>query len=550
MRLLPIVSQKSFAPVAKVSHPFGEPSVGGGEKTALARGIVTVLLTCLFMLSTAACGRETPPADVAGGEAVTAAPTGSEAGAESAENETTAPNLAEFDPANFDNPTTVTNEWMPLTPGTHFVYEGTTVEDDGEAVPHRIEVTITDLTKVIGDIDTVVSWDLDYTDNELVEAELAFYAQDKEGNVWRMGEYPEEYDTGELVVAPTWIHGLADARAGIHMLADPQPGTPSYAQGWGPAVDWTDQGQVDQVGQETCVPVDCYKDVLVIAETSQSEPDAFQLKYYARGVGNVRVGWRGEGEKTQEVLELVEYSQLSPEELAAARTEVLKLEQSAYENSKDVYAQTPPIASSELPADTAGASVATDTQAAETSVATPSAEIVVYTADLPESALYEFEVWEDAAAVEGELLGVTNYGDELDAPPENDPHVLFDVAVQAGMPYRCWVHMLVGAPNGKSQANVLWVQFSDAVDKDNNTVFQPETASYLTVQGPPQEGWTWAPCALADAADGAASLVYFANSGEVTVRIQAGMEGVGFDQFVLSSAQFLENSPDTAIVKK
>ena len=142
---------------------------------------------------------------------------------------------------------------------------------------------------MIGDVRTVVSWDLDYSDGELAEAELAFYAQDDDGNVWRMGEYPEEYDGGQIVDAPTWIHGIADARAGIHLQASPQPGTPSYAQGWGPAVDWTDRGQVDQMDQQICVPLDCYEGVLVIAETSQAESDAQQLKYYAPGVGNVHV---------------------------------------------------------------------------------------------------------------------------------------------------------------------------------------------------------------------------------------------------------------------
>ncbi len=186
----------------------------------------------------------------------------------------------------------------------------------------------------------VVSWDLDYSDGELAEAELAFYAQDDEGNVWRMGEYPEEYDAGQLVASPTWIHGLAEARAGIHMQANPALGTPSYAQGWGPAVDWTDRGQVDQMHQQICVPVDCYEDVLVIAETSQAEPDAQQLKYYAPGVGNVRVSWRGEGEKTKETLELVELVQLSPDALAEARAAARALEKSAYANSPDVYAHT------------------------------------------------------------------------------------------------------------------------------------------------------------------------------------------------------------------
>ena len=56
--------------------------------------------------------------------------------------------------------------------------------------------------------------------------------------------------------------------------------------------------------------------------------------------------------------------------------------------------------------------------------------------------------------------------------------------------------------------------------------------------------------ALAQADDNAGSLVTFRNGGEVSVRIQAGMEGVGFDQVVLSPAQFLEKSPSQAVVEK
>jgi hypothetical protein len=96
------------------------------------------------------------------------------------------------------------------------------------------------------------------------------------------------------------------------------------------------------MGQETCVPVDCYKDVLVMAESSLDEVDAFQLKYYARGVGNVRVGWRGE-DATQEELELVSFVQLSPEALAEIRAEALALEQHAYEISQEVYVHTSPM---------------------------------------------------------------------------------------------------------------------------------------------------------------------------------------------------------------
>jgi hypothetical protein len=144
------------------------------------------------------------------------------------------------------------------------------------------------------------------------------------------------------------------------------------------------------------------------------------------------------------------------------------------------------------------------------------------------------------------MLGITNTGDKMDPPPGDYPHVTFKVLVQSGIPYRCWIHMKVGAPMGKSQANVLWVQFSDAMNQANEEAFNLDTDSYLTAQAPAQEGWTWVGCDL----EGSESLIYFGTSGEVTVRLQAGMEGVGFDQFLLSSDGFLEKPPSEAIVEK
>lgn len=235
----------------------------------------------------------------------------------------------------------INNQWMPLTPGTQYVYEGVTVEN-GQEVPHRVMITVTDLTKEIAGVSTRVTWDLDYGDGQLVEAELAFFAQDKDGNVWRMGEYPEEYDGEKILDNPTWIHGLDNALAGIAMYADPQPGTPDYPEGWGPEVDWTDRGQVDKFESEVCVPTGCYQNVLIIKETSATEEGAFQLKYWAPGVGNVLVDWTG-ADKTQERLELVEYNTLTPEEMKEVRTKAFELEKSAYENSKDVYVDTSPM---------------------------------------------------------------------------------------------------------------------------------------------------------------------------------------------------------------
>lgn len=249
--------------------------------------------------------------------------------------------FGDFDPKNFGRPTQIDNEWLPLRPGTRFVYDGRS-EDKGRPIPHRFVVTVTDLTKVIGGVRSLISLDLDYSDGELEEAELAFFAQDNDGNVWRMGEYPEEYAGGKFVATLPWIHGLQEARAGIEMKARPLPGTPSYSQGWAPAVHWTDRGQVYQLGQKVTVPAGSYEDVLVIAESSASEPDAQQLKYFARGVGNVRVGWQGTGEITKEVLELTTIETLDAMALAEVSGAGLKLDKSGYQRSKNMYARTPP----------------------------------------------------------------------------------------------------------------------------------------------------------------------------------------------------------------
>jgi hypothetical protein len=81
--------------------------------------------------------------------------------------------------------------------------------------------------------------------------------------------------------------------------------------------------------------------VLVIEEFERNKPGAFQLKYYAPGVGDIRVGWRGPEEEEKEGLEMVKDVSLNPQALAKARADALKLEDHAYE-IKDYYRKTQP----------------------------------------------------------------------------------------------------------------------------------------------------------------------------------------------------------------
>jgi hypothetical protein len=96
------------------------------------------------------------------------------------------------------------------------------------------------------------------------------------------------------------------------------------------------------MGERTCVPFGCYDGVLVTEEFEPTKPDAYQLKYYARGLGNVRVGWRGSKEDERETLVLVKVVHLDQEDLEEVRAEALELERRAYRVSKDVYGRTTP----------------------------------------------------------------------------------------------------------------------------------------------------------------------------------------------------------------
>jgi hypothetical protein len=235
-----------------------------------------------------------------------------------------------FDIDKFSGSTTIDNAWLPLAPGTRFIFEGE-VEGPEGSVPQRAVLTVTDVTKVIAGVPTLVMWDQDYSGDQLAEAEITFVAQDDHGTVWLLGEYPEEYDGEKFEGAPrSWIAGLGGAKAGILMPAKPRKGEPPYLQGLAPDVDFYDVARVHRTGQETCVPAGCYANVMVIDEWDPlAQPqDGHQLKYQARGVGNVRV--ESQGSQERETLVLTRIEQLNPEELTKARQEALRLDQRAY----------------------------------------------------------------------------------------------------------------------------------------------------------------------------------------------------------------------------
>jgi len=195
-----------------------------------------------------------------------------------------------IDPAAFVE--VIDNPYLPLTPGTRWVYEG-----DVDGAHERIEVTVTSDRKEVLGVSAVVVSDVNYVDGELVAKTVDWYAQDRDGNVWYLGEDTEEYENGELVgTEGSWEAGVEGAEPGIFMLAEPTVGETYHQHD-------QDAAEVVRLGVDHTIGLGDYHDVVVIRETSPQEPDVVEEKYYAPGVGKIHENLTAGGEGGTELIE-------------------------------------------------------------------------------------------------------------------------------------------------------------------------------------------------------------------------------------------------------
>jgi hypothetical protein len=249
-----------------------------------------------------------------------------------------------LDRKDFPNSPKVTNNFYPLVPGKQFVLDGVVLDDQNQPHPHQIVTTVTDLTKVIDGVRTLVVFDEDIQDGETTEAEIFFVAQDRDGTVWTFGEYPEQYDNGVLTGAPSsWLSGVQHARAGIAMLAKPKVGTRTYLQGLAPEVDFKDCATVFKTGEKhVCVPVKCYDNVLEVDEFAPLDPSGgHQRKFYAPGVGVGLIQVKAAGGVDPESLKLISAERLCKSDMADIRERALEQDARSYTVAPDVFAGSP-----------------------------------------------------------------------------------------------------------------------------------------------------------------------------------------------------------------
>jgi len=202
----------------------------------------------------------------------------------------------EIDPADFvagiDHPL------LPFTVGSTWTYEAQT--DEGL---ETIVVTVLPDTKVIMGVTCTVVRDTVSIGGELIEDTLDWYAQDKAGNVWYMGEIAKNYENGRLTdLDGSWEGGVDGAQPGIIMPALPAVGD-LYRQEFlmGEAEDY---GEVLALSESVTVKAGTFNGCLKTLDGTPIEPDATENKFYAPGVGVVLE----ENPETGERLELVSSS--------------------------------------------------------------------------------------------------------------------------------------------------------------------------------------------------------------------------------------------------
>jgi len=190
---------------------------------------------------------------------------------------------AEFNPSinPSDFVSSMDNPHYTLSTGSTFTYQSETDEGTEKNI-----VIVTRETKEILGVTTTVVWDRVWLDEQLIEETFDWYAQDKEGNVWYLGEDSTEYEDGEAVSTEgSWEAGVDGAKPGVIMEANPQLGD-SYRQEYYPG-EAEDMAEVVSLGETVTVPFGTFTDCVKTREWSPIDPELNEYKFHCTELGGL-----------------------------------------------------------------------------------------------------------------------------------------------------------------------------------------------------------------------------------------------------------------------
>lgn len=190
-----------------------------------------------------------------------------------------------FNPDSIEFVSGIDNPYIPFVPGSKWVYEARL--EDGTV--ERNEIEVLQETRAVNNVTAAIVHDTVFVEGQLVEETFDWYAQDKDGNVWYLGEQVDNYENGLLVDhAGSWEWGVDGALPGVMMWADPAAHlNEEYFQEYY-AGEAEDQGQVLSVSETETVPFGSFDEVVKTYDFSALDSELKENKFYAAGIGVIK----------------------------------------------------------------------------------------------------------------------------------------------------------------------------------------------------------------------------------------------------------------------
>ena len=181
------------------------------------------------------------------------------------------------------NSTRITNPWFPLARGSVYVYEG---QKDGKQA--RDVMTVTHKTKVIAGIRALPVADRLFLNGSLAERTTDWYAQDKRGTVWYLGEKTAELNAAGRVTSTegSFLNGRDGAKGGIFMPAHPAVGQSGQQESFKGQAE--DRFRILSLATGITTPAVSSQNAMLTEETTPLEPGVVDHKYYVQGIGTVK----------------------------------------------------------------------------------------------------------------------------------------------------------------------------------------------------------------------------------------------------------------------
>jgi hypothetical protein len=179
--------------------------------------------------------------------------------------------------------TGIDNPWFPLARGSVYVYDG---QKDGKQA--RDVMSVTRKTKTIAGIRALPVADQLDLNGVLAERTTDWYAQDKHGTVWYLGEKTAELNSQGKVTSTegSFLNGRDGAKGGIFMPAHAAVGQSFQQESFKGQAE--DRFGILSLATSITTPAVSSQQAMLTEETTPLEPGTVDHKYYVQGIGTVK----------------------------------------------------------------------------------------------------------------------------------------------------------------------------------------------------------------------------------------------------------------------